>query len=65
MSGECQSRSGTQPDAESSPPSPNCVEQEPETIAEGEPEPAVTDEPSPNGVTELRITVEPEPVTSG
>ncbi len=48
-------QSGMQLDKEPSPPSPRCPEQESEPTTDGEPEPAVTDEPSANGVTELRI----------
>ncbi|KAL1249397.1 hypothetical protein QQF64_020402 [Cirrhinus molitorella] len=49
------------PDPEPSPPSPRCVEQQPEPTADGEPEPHATDEPSPRSATELRIASEPEP----
>ncbi|XP_016422425.1 phospholipase D3-like [Sinocyclocheilus rhinocerous] len=62
--GSINPRSGTQPDPEPSPPSPRCAEQEPEPTDDGEPEPVATDEPSPDGATELRIALEPEPVTS-
>ncbi len=47
-------QSGMQLDTDPSPPSPRCAEQESEPTTDGEPEPAVTDEPSANGATELR-----------
>ncbi len=51
-------RSRTQPDPEPSPPSPRCAEPKPEPTNDGEP---ATTEPSPNGLTKLKIAVEPEP----
>ncbi|KTG36775.1 hypothetical protein cypCar_00026301, partial [Cyprinus carpio] len=47
------------PGPEPSPPSPRCVERMPEPTADGEPEPAMTDQPSPHRATELRIATEP------
>ncbi|KAL0151228.1 hypothetical protein M9458_053419, partial [Cirrhinus mrigala] len=43
------------PDPAPSPPSPSCVEHMPKPTADGEPELAATDEPSPHGVTELLV----------
>ncbi|KAI2657363.1 Spectrin beta chain, non-erythrocytic 5 [Labeo rohita] len=43
-----------------SPPSPCCTERMPELTADGEPEPTMTDEPSPHGATEPQIATEPE-----
>ncbi|KAI2663417.1 Filamentous hemagglutinin [Labeo rohita] len=40
------------------------TEHEPEPTADGEPEPSMTDEPSPQEATVLRISPEPEPITS-
>ncbi len=42
------------------PPSPRCAERMPGPTADGEPEPAATDEPSPHRATVLRIAAEPE-----
>ncbi len=43
-----------------SPPSPRHAERMPEPTADGEPEPAATDELSPHGATEPQIATEPE-----
>ncbi|KAL0154071.1 hypothetical protein M9458_050624, partial [Cirrhinus mrigala] len=51
-------------DPEPGQPSPQFAEHEPEPTVDREPEPSVTEEPSPKGAKELRITPEPEPVTS-
>ncbi|KAL1278541.1 hypothetical protein QQF64_025214 [Cirrhinus molitorella] len=59
-----ENRASATPDPEPSPPSPRCVEPQPEPTADGEPEPKATDEPSPRSATELRIASEPEPKES-
>uniref|UniRef100_A0A8C1HWU6 Solute carrier family 25 member 45 n=1 Tax=Cyprinus carpio carpio TaxID=630221 RepID=A0A8C1HWU6_CYPCA len=48
------------PNPKPSQPSPRCTVCQPEPNAEGEPKPITTDEPSPERVTGLRITPEPE-----
>ncbi|KTF95575.1 hypothetical protein cypCar_00029456 [Cyprinus carpio] len=52
------------PDPEPSPPSPRCAECMPEPTADGDPEPAATDELSLERATEQSIAAEPEAVTS-
>ncbi len=42
-----------------SPPSPCCMEHQPEPTADGEPAPATTDEPSPRGQDYLSVTSQP------
>lgn len=52
------------PDPEPSLTSPRCREHLPELIAEGEPKPAATDEPSPIRIDRAEIALEPEPHTT-
>ncbi|KAL0199789.1 hypothetical protein M9458_002976, partial [Cirrhinus mrigala] len=54
----------SQPDPEPRLPSPRSAKHEPKPTVDGEPEPNATNESSLNGATELRIALEPEPITS-